>query len=57
MREWEFTEFEYVDAEEDQEVDVSKLLNYPSAADSLYNDIEEIVTENDTRADDDVRIM
>ncbi|OJT10257.1 hypothetical protein TRAPUB_13211 [Trametes pubescens] len=57
LREWEFTEFEYVDAEEDQEVDVSKLLNYPSAADSLYNDIEEIVTENDTRADDDVRII
>ncbi|KAI0633741.1 hypothetical protein C8Q77DRAFT_1157905 [Trametes polyzona] len=55
LREWEFLEVDYVDEDEDQEIDPSKLLNYPSAADNLYNVVEDTITENDTQADDDVR--
>ena len=58
LRTLEFLEVDYDDAKEDQNVDVSKLLNYPSAADDLYPQREEdSVTENDAAADEAVRVM
>ncbi|KAI0666566.1 hypothetical protein C8Q78DRAFT_1107669 [Trametes maxima] len=57
LRGWEFSEYEYVDENEDQNIDASKLLNYPSAADALYNVAEDIVTENDAQADGAVRAI
>ena len=58
LRTLEFLEVEYDDAKEDQNVDVDKLLNYPSAADDLYAVGEEdSVIENDAAADEAVRLM
>ncbi|KAI1783149.1 hypothetical protein LXA43DRAFT_904186 [Ganoderma leucocontextum] len=58
LRTLEFLEVEYDDAKEDQNVDVSKLLNYPSAAGDLYAQREEdSVTENDAAADEAVRLI
>ncbi|KAI0644525.1 hypothetical protein C8Q79DRAFT_777894 [Trametes meyenii] len=57
LREWEFSEYEYVDENEDQDIDASKLLNYPAAADALYNIVEDIVTENDAQADEAVKVI
>ncbi len=56
----EFPDVEYNDADEDQSVDVlNKLLNYPSAPlNNLYPPrVEDSITENDTAADEAVRLM
>ena len=54
----EFVEIPYDDEKEDQNVDMSKLLNYPSAADDLYGPpVEDILTEADSLADEAVRVM
>ena len=51
-------EVEYDDSKEDQNVSISKLLNYPSAADDLYPPrVEDPITEDDAAADDAVRMM
>ena len=52
----DFADVEYDDAKEDQIVDASKLLNYPSAADDMYpSRVEESATQNDAAADEAVR--
>ncbi|PIL33826.1 hypothetical protein GSI_03532 [Ganoderma sinense ZZ0214-1] len=54
----DFAEVEYDDAKEDHTVDVSKLLNYPSAADDLYPArVEDSATHNDAAADEGVRLV
>ncbi|KAI0360925.1 hypothetical protein OH77DRAFT_1517315 [Trametes cingulata] len=57
LREMEFIEVDYIDEEEDQIIDATKLLNYPSAADNLYAVVEDIVTEDDAKADEAVRMI
>ncbi|KAI0373412.1 hypothetical protein BV20DRAFT_937448 [Pilatotrama ljubarskyi] len=57
LRELEFIEVEYVDEQEDQTIDAMKLLNYPSAADNLYTVVKHIVTEDDAKADEAVRMI
>ena len=48
---------DYNDDEEDQNVDVSKLLNYPAADDNLYIPPIDVLTEIDAQADEAVRLM
>ena len=56
LRVRDFAEVEYDDAKEDQNVDVSKLLNYPSAADDMYPlRVEDSATETDAVAEEAVR--
>ncbi|KAI1785192.1 hypothetical protein LXA43DRAFT_1100597 [Ganoderma leucocontextum] len=58
LRTLNFAEVEYDDSEEDQNVDVSKLLNYPSASDDLYPPpVEDPITENDAAADEAIRLI
>ncbi|TBU55048.1 hypothetical protein BD310DRAFT_934540 [Dichomitus squalens] len=58
LRTLEFMEVEYDDSKEDQDVDVNKLLNYPSAGADLYPPcVEDPITENDAAADDAVRLI
>ncbi|KAI0766852.1 hypothetical protein BD413DRAFT_141493 [Trametes elegans] len=57
LRELQFTEYDYVDENEDHIVDTTNLLNYPSAADNLYIVAEDIVTENDAKADEAVKVI
>ncbi|KAI0767714.1 hypothetical protein C8Q74DRAFT_1203793 [Fomes fomentarius] len=57
LRDVKFLEVEYDDSKEDQNVDVDKLLNYPSAADDLYTTVHDTVTEIDAQADDAVRMI
>ncbi len=52
----DFAEVEYDDAKEDQNVDVGKLLNYPSAADDMYPlRVEDSAAQIDAVADEAVR--
>ena len=48
---------DYNDDEEDQKVDVSKLLNYPAADDNLYTPPIDVLTEIDAQAHEAVRLM
>lgn len=58
LRTLTFAEAEYDDSKEDQNVDVSKLLNYPSASDDLYPPrVEDSITENDAAADEAIRMV
>ncbi|KAI0752480.1 hypothetical protein C8Q80DRAFT_1146274 [Daedaleopsis nitida] len=57
LRKIEFTDVEYDDAKEDQNVDPSKILNYPSASDDLYTVPNDVLTETDNNADDAVRMI
>ncbi|KAI1783152.1 hypothetical protein LXA43DRAFT_1187180 [Ganoderma leucocontextum] len=54
----DFAEVEYDDSKEDQNIDASKLLNYPSAADDLYpSRVEDSATQHDAAADEAVRLI
>ncbi|KAI0331154.1 hypothetical protein GY45DRAFT_1276344 [Cubamyces sp. BRFM 1775] len=55
LRELEWTEFEYVEENEEQNVDSKTILNYPSAVHNLYNIPEDIVSDSDALADNDVK--
>ncbi|PIL33864.1 hypothetical protein GSI_03570 [Ganoderma sinense ZZ0214-1] len=58
LRTTKFLEVEYNDSKEDQNVDISKLLNYSSASDDLYPPrVEDSVTENDAAADEAIRLI
>ena len=58
LKEVEFSEVEYDDTKESQDVRIGELLNYPSAADDLYGPPpEDMLTEIDSLADDSVRLM
>ena len=57
-REREFAEVEYDDAKEDQDIDASKLLNYPPTSEDLYPPlVEDSITEFDAAAGEAVRFM
>ncbi|KAH9894903.1 hypothetical protein C8Q73DRAFT_644952 [Cubamyces lactineus] len=55
LRELEWTEFEYVEENEEQNVESKTILNYPSAVHNLYNIPEDIVSDSDAMADNDVK--
>ncbi|RPD54176.1 hypothetical protein L227DRAFT_580748 [Lentinus tigrinus ALCF2SS1-6] len=57
LRTYEFKELDYNDEEEDQNVDVGKLLNYPAADDDLYVVPNDVLTEGDAQADEAVRLI
>ncbi|OSD01341.1 hypothetical protein PYCCODRAFT_541681 [Trametes coccinea BRFM310] len=57
LRELEFTEREYVEEDEDQQVDATKLLNYPSPAGDLYETPDDAPTEEDAQAEDAVKAV
>ena len=57
LRELEWTEFEYVEENEEQNVESKTILNYPSAVHNLYNIPEDIVSDSDAMADNDVKSM
>ena len=53
----EFLEVEYVDENEDQNVDPTKILNYPPAASDLFSIPEDNITENDAQAEKSVKAL
>ncbi|KAI0661089.1 hypothetical protein C8Q70DRAFT_911215 [Cubamyces menziesii] len=55
LRKLEWTECEYVEENEEQNIDSKIILNYPSAVHNLCSITEDIVSNGDTLADNDVK--
>ncbi|KAI8975832.1 hypothetical protein BD414DRAFT_497057 [Trametes punicea] len=57
LRVREFPEIEYVEDQEDQQSDIREFLNYPSPADEIYQVSEDSLTDDDSQADDAVKMI